>query len=137
MKISHVSVLLALACWTLSVAGVAQADYPYDGAYPAHSHYPPPPPDPHRRPDPGYCDYYARGHAERYVRPGSGAAGAAIGGAAGGAIFGAIVGGKKGARRGALAGAGLGVVAKGAHNQRERDYAYTRAYEDCMFGFRR
>jgi hypothetical protein len=128
---------LALAVLTPSLSGIALADYPRDPAYYPPHHYPPPPPDYHRRPDPGYCDYYARDHAERYAPPGSGAVGGAVRGAAGGAVFGAIVGGKKGARRGALAGAGLAVVANGARNHRERDYAYTRAYEDCMSGFRR
>lgn len=133
----RVFLLSALAALTPLMPGAAFADYPHDPVYSPPHHYPPPPPDHHRRPDPGYCDYYARDHAERYAPPGSGAVGGAITGAAKGAIFGAIVGGKKGARRGALAGAGMGLVAKGARNHRERDYAYTRAYEDCMSDFRR
>lgn len=140
MKSKRCFLILALSAGSLLLSGGAQADYPprpdyYDDD--RHYHYPPPPPDYNRRPDPGYCDYYARERADRYARSDQGALGGVVKGGAGGAIFGAIVGGKKGARRGALAGAGLGVVANGMRNQRERDYAYTRAYEDCMSGFRR
>lgn len=63
--------------------------------------------------------------------------GGAARGAVGGAVFGAIVGGSKGAKRGALAGGALGVVSTGARNQADRDYAYRRAYDDCMGGYRR
>ena len=137
MKSARLTLVLVLAGWTLSVSGPIHADYPYDRHPDSYHRYPPPPPDYPRRPDRGYCDYYARNHADRYAPPGSGAAGGAITGAARGAVFGAIVGGSKGAKRGAAAGAGLGVIANGARNQRERDYAYTRAYEDCMSDFRR
>jgi len=83
------------------------------------------------------CHFYAREQAYRYAPPGTGAMGGVARGAVGGAVFGAIVGGGRGARRGALAGGALGAVANGARNQADRDYAYRRAYEDCMDGYRR
>lgn len=136
MKSSRLTLVLALAGATLCVAFPAQADYPHH--YPDSYHdYPPPPRDYPRRIDRFYCDDYARDQAHRYAPRGHGAVGGAVRGAAKGAIFGAIVGGSKGARRGAAAGAGLGMIANGARNERERDYAYTRAYEDCMREFRR
>lgn len=132
MKSNRLILALALAVWTLAVSAPVRADYPYERDPRGYDRYPPPPDYP-RRVDPRYCDYYARDHAERYARHGGGA----VTGAAKGAIFGAIVGGSKGAKRGAAAGAGLGVIANGARNQRERDYAYMRAYDDCMSDFRR
>lgn len=137
VKMNRAILLLALAAPLMTISPASQAEYGPDPYYQDRDYYPPPPPDYQRRPDPGYCDYYARGHAERYAPPGSGALNNAVSGAAKGAIFGAIVGGRKGAKRGAAAGAGLGVIANGARNNRERDYAYTRAYDDCMRGFRR
>jgi hypothetical protein len=108
---------------------LAQPGYPY-----------PPPPNPppgYGHSDPRACDFYARDQAYRYAPPGAGAAGGAVRGAVGGAAFGAIVGGSRGARRGAAAGAALGAIANGARAQRDRDYAYSYAYDDCMRGFRR
>ena len=35
------------------------------------------------------------------------------------------------------AGGALGVVANGARNEADRDYAYRHAYDDCMRGYRR
>jgi hypothetical protein len=137
VKSNRLILALALAVWTLAVSAPVRADYPYEHDHGGYDRYPPPPRDYPRRVDPGYCDYYARDHADRYARPGAGAVGGAVRGAAKGAIFGAIVGGSKGAKRGAKAGAGLGVIANGARNQRERDYAYMRAYDDCMSDFRR
>ena len=137
MKNSRLTLVLALAGWTLFAPGPVQADYPYYRDDPAHYRYPPPPPDYPRHIDRFYCDDYARHHAHRYAPPGRGALDSAVRGAAKGAVFGAIVGGSKGARRGGAAGAGLGVIANGARNERERDYAYTRAYDDCMREFRR
>jgi hypothetical protein len=58
-------------------------------------------------------------------------------GAVGGAVFGAIVGGGRGARRGVIAGGALGAISAGARNQADRDYAYRRAFADCMHGYRR
>jgi hypothetical protein len=83
------------------------------------------------------CHFYAQEQSYRYVPSGAGAMGGAARGAVGGAVFGAIVGGSKGAKRGALAGGALGVVATGARNQADRDYAYRRAYDNCMDGYRR
>ena len=83
------------------------------------------------------CHFYAREQAYRYAPPGAGAMGGVARGAVGGAVFGAIVGGGRGARRGALAGGALGAVANGARNQADRDYAYRRAHDDCMDGYRR
>ncbi len=83
------------------------------------------------------CHFYARDRAYRYAPPGAGALGGAARGAARGAAFGAIVGGRKGAARGAAAGGALGAIANGARNQADRDYAYRRAYDDCMDGYRR
>lgn len=137
MKRSRLTLVLALAGWTLFVSAPVQADYPYDRHPDSYHSYPPPPSDYPRRIDRFYCDDYARHQAHRYASPGSGALNGAVRGAARGAVFGAIVGGSKGARRGAAAGAGLGVIANGARNERARDYAYMRAYDDCMREFRR
>lgn len=138
MKLERISLILTLSAASLFASVGVRADYRYDDP---HYGYPPPPSDYGRdygrRPDPGYCDYYARERAERYARAGHAPFGGAVRGGVGGAAFGAIVGGKKGARRGAIAGAGLAVIANGVRNERERDYAYTRAYDDCMSGFRR
>lgn len=89
-----------------------------------------------RHADPDSCHFYARDEAWRYAPPGAGALGGAARGAARGAAFGAIVGGSRAARRGAAAGAALGVIANGARREREREYAYQRAFDDCMDGFR-
>lgn len=83
------------------------------------------------------CHFYAQEQSYRYIPSGAGAMGGAARGAVGGAVFGAIVGGGKGAKRGALAGGALGVVSTGARNQADRDYAYRRAYDNCMDGYRR
>jgi hypothetical protein len=83
------------------------------------------------------CHYYAREESFRYAPSGTGALGGAARGAMGGAVFGAIVGGSRGARRGVIAGGALGAVAAGARNQADRDYAYRRAFDDCMRGYRR
>jgi hypothetical protein len=115
-------------------AAFAQPGY-YPDDYGPH-HYPPPPRD-YRHSSARDCDFYARDQAWRYAPPGSGALGGAARGAVGGAVFGAIVGGSRGARRGALAGGALGAIANGARAQRQRDYAYRYAYDDCMRGFRR
>ena len=96
-----------------------------------------PAPEYGRRADPSYCDFFARREADRYARPGNRPLAGAARGALGVAAFGALVGNKKDARRGAAIGAAIGLVANGARNQREQDYAYTRAYEDCMRDFRR
>jgi hypothetical protein len=90
-----------------------------------------------RHADPDSCHFYARQEAWRYAPPGAGALGGAARGAARGAMFGAIVGGRRAARRGAAAGAALGIIANGARREREREYAYQRAFDDCMDGFRR
>jgi len=105
----------------------------------------PPPPDYRyapapeygRRADPSYCDYFARREADRYASPGNRPLAGAARGALRGAAFGHLVGSKKEAKRGAAIGAAIGLMANGARNQREQDYAYTRAYEDCMRDFRR
>jgi hypothetical protein len=122
---------LLLAVLLASGAAVAR---PYGG-------YPPPPPPfgapgGYGRADPRQCDFYARDMAYRYAPPGVGLQGAARGAVRGG-VFGAIVGGKKGAQRGAAVGGGLGAVAAGARAQRDREYAWRAAYDDCMAGFRR
>jgi hypothetical protein len=125
------------AC-ALTIAGfmlMSTAAQAQPGYYPPPPLPYPPPPD-YGHSDPYRCDMYARDQAHRYAPPGS-AVGGAVRGAVGGAVFGAIVGGKKGARRGAAAGGGLGLVANGARAQREREYAYRYAYDDCMRGFRR
>lgn len=83
------------------------------------------------------CHFYAKDQAYRYAPPGAGALSGAARGGVGGAVFGGIVGGGRGARRGAMAGAALGVIANGARNQADRDYAYRRAFDDCMSGYRR
>lgn len=83
------------------------------------------------------CHFFAKEQAYRYAPHGAGAMGGAARGMVGGAVFGGIVGGGRGARRGALAGAALGVIANGARNQADRDYAYRRAYDDCINGYRR
>jgi hypothetical protein len=83
------------------------------------------------------CHFEAQERAWRHVPPGAGSLGSAARGATRGAVFGAIVGGRKGARRGAAAGGALGVIANGARAQAERDYAYRRAFDDCMDGYRR
>lgn len=83
------------------------------------------------------CHFYAREQSYRYAPPGAGALGGAARGVVGGAVFGGIVGGSRGARRGAVAGAALGVIARGARNNADRDYAYRHAYDDCMDGYRR
>lgn len=121
-----------LAALTLMAASAACAQ---PGRYPAPSYYPPPPPS-YRHSEARSCDFYAREEAYRYAPEGAGLHGAARG-AVKGAVFGAIVGGSKGARRGAAVGGGLGAVASGAKAQRDRDYAYRYAYDDCMRGFRR
>ncbi len=105
-------------------------------AQPYGDRYTPPPPRGYAHSTPRDCDFYAREQAYRYAPAGAGLRGAVRGGA-GGAAFGAIVGGGKGARRGAAAGAALGAIAAGAQAQREREYAYDCAYDDCMRGFRR
>ncbi|MCU0950809.1 MAG: hypothetical protein MUC68_07020 [Burkholderiaceae bacterium] len=124
---------LALAAG-LVLAPMAQAQ---PGYYPPPHSLPYPPPPGYHHSDPRACDMYARDQAYRYAPPGAGAAGGAVRGAVRGAAFGAIVGGSRGARRGAAAGAALGTIANGARAQRERDYAYSYAYDDCMRGFRR
>lgn len=128
---------------------VSSAETRYGGSdyYPPPPEYrgdlPPPPayrygPGPeYHRADPAYCDYFARREADRYAAPGNRPLAGAARGALGGAAFGALVGNRKNARRGAVIGATIGLVANGARNDRERDYAYTRAYDDCMRGFRR
>jgi hypothetical protein len=83
------------------------------------------------------CHFFAREQSFRYAPAGAGALGGAARGAVGGAVFGAIVGGKRGARRGVVAGGALGAIAAGARNQADRDYAYGRAFDDCMRGHRR
>jgi hypothetical protein len=122
------------AALVLAASAWAQPGYgPY--AYP-----PPPlhyPPQGYRHGDPRNCDLYARDHAYRYAPPGAGVGRGAVRGAIGGAAFGAIAGGSRGARRGAAAGLALGAIAHGARAERERDYAYRYAYDDCMRGFRR
>lgn len=123
--------LLAVSAILSLPAALAQP-----GRYPPPSYYPPPPPPGYRHSEARSCDYYARDEAYRYAPAGAGLHGAARG-AVKGAVFGAIVGGSKGARRGAAVGGGLGAVASGARAQRDRDYAYHYAYDDCMRGFRR
>lgn len=113
-----VVLLLATASWVSEVAAQGWGYRP-----------------PHR--DADDCHFYAREEAWRYAPPGAGALGSAARGAVGGAAFGAIVGGRKGARRGAAAGAALGAIANGARRNLDREYAYRRAYEDCMHGLRR
>jgi hypothetical protein len=125
---THLRVLLG----GLLLAGSASAQ-PGNGGPPPLP-YPPPG---YGHSDPRACDFYARDQAYRYAPPGAGVGGGAVRGAVGGAAFGTIVGGSKGARRGAAAGAALGAIARGASAQRERDYAYRYAYDDCMRGFRR
>jgi hypothetical protein len=115
---------LLLAC----AAAQAQPGY-YDRNFP-------PPPSGWAHSEARACDFYAREQAYRYAPPGAGMRGA-VRGAVGGAGFGAIVGGGRGAKRGAAAGAALGAIAAGARAQRERDYAYGYAFDDCMRGFRR
>jgi len=67
-----------------------------------------------------------------YVARSSGTmVGGAARGAVRGAAFGAIVGDRKSARRGAA----LGAVVGGARRANERNYIYSRAYEDCMRGY--
>lgn len=83
------------------------------------------------------CHFYAKEQSYRYVPPGAGTLGGVARGAAGGAVFGGVVGGGRGARRGAMAGAALGAIANGARNNADREYAYRRAYDDCMDGYRR
>lgn len=122
----RVSLRGLLSAFALTAASAACAQPGY---------YPPPPPS-YRHSEARNCDFYARQEAYRYAPAGSGLHGAAHG-AVKGAIFGAIVGGSKGARRGAAVGGGIGAVASGARAQRDRDYAYRYAYDDCMRGFRR
>lgn len=124
--------LLTVSAFLGAPAAIAQPGY-----YPSPSHYPPPPPPGYRHSDARQCDFYARDQAYRYAPPGAGGLHGAARGAVKGAVFGAIVGGSKGARRGAAVGGGLGVVASGARAQRDREYAYHYAYDDCMRGFRR
>lgn len=124
--------LLTVSAILGPLAAVAQPGY-----YPPPTYYPPPPPPGYRHGTARDCDFYARDQAYRYSPPGSGAIHGAARGAVKGAVFGAIVGGSKGARRGAAVGGGLGAVANGARAQRDRDYAYHYAYDDCMRGFRR
>lgn len=61
--------------------------------------------------------------------------GTMVGGAARGAVrgaaFGAIVGNRKSARRGAA----LGAVVGGARRANDRNYIYSRVYEDCVRGY--
>ena len=121
---SHRSLAMALATVTLAL---------WAGAAPAQPRYG----DRHRHPDPEDCHFYARDQAYRYAPPGTGSLGSAARGAVGGAVFGGIVGGRRGARRGAMAGGAIGVIANGARNQADRDYAHRRAYDDCMDGYRR
>lgn len=83
------------------------------------------------------CPVYAREQSDRYAPSGAGALGSAARGAVGGAVFGAIVGGGRGARRGVIAGGALGAIAAGARNEADRDYAYRRAFDDCIRGYRR
>lgn len=83
------------------------------------------------------CHFYARDQSYNYAPRGAGALEGAARGAVGGAVFGGIVGGGRGAGRGAAAGAALGLIANGARNNADRDYAYRRAYDDCMRGWRR
>jgi|JFJP01.1.fsa_nt_gi hypothetical protein len=83
------------------------------------------------------CHFYAKDQAHRYVPQGAGVLGGAARGAMGGALFGGIVGGGRGVGRGAAAGAALGIIANGARNHADRDYAYRRAYDYCMGGYRR
>lgn len=83
------------------------------------------------------CHFHAREQSYRYAPSGAGSMGGAARGAVGGAVFGAIVGGGRGARRGVIAGGALGAIAAGARNQADRDYAYRRAFDDCMRGYRR
>lgn len=83
------------------------------------------------------CHFYAREQSYRFAPSGAGAMGGAARGAVGGAVFGAIVGGSRGARRGVIAGGALGAIAAGTRNQADRDYAYRRAFDDCMHGYRR
>ena len=90
-----------------------------------------------RRADPSYCDYFARREADRYASSGNRPLAGAARGALRGAAFGHLVGSRKEAKRGAAIGAAIGLIANGARNQREQDYAYSRAYEDCMRDFRR
>jgi len=68
-------------------------------------------------------------HADRASRSSVGAAGGAVGTGAAGALVGALVGGRKGAARGAVAG---GVVG-GAGGAINRNEAYKRAYDNCMY----
>jgi uncharacterized protein YcfJ len=83
------------------------------------------------------CHFHAREQSYRYAPSGAGAMGGAARGAVGGAVFGAIVGGSRGARRGVIAGGALGAIAAGARNQADREYAYRRAFDDCMREYRR
>lgn len=87
--------------------------------------------------NPGDCHYYAQEQADHYAPPGAGGLHSAARGALGGALFGGIVGGGRAAGRGALVGGALGAVANGARHEADRDYAYRRAYDDCMRGNRR
>jgi hypothetical protein len=83
------------------------------------------------------CHFYAREQSYRYAPSGAGMMRGAARGVVGGAVFGAIVGGGRSARRGAVAGGALGAIAAGARNEAERDYAYRRAFDDCIRGERR
>jgi hypothetical protein len=83
------------------------------------------------------CHYFAHEESLRYIPSGAGALRGAARGAMGGAVFGAMVGGSRGARRGVIAGGALGAVAAGARNQADRDYAYRRAFDECMRDYRR
>jgi hypothetical protein len=134
VKLERISLILTLSAASLFASVGVRADYRYDDP---HYGYPPPPSDYERRPDPGYCDYYARERAERYARAGHAPLGGAVRGGVGGAGFWRHRRRQERRTPGAIAGAGLAVIANGVRNERERDYAYTRAYDDCMSGFRR
>lgn len=84
------------------------------------------------RPDPAYCDAYARDYADRYSSGGRDVVGGAIGGAAAGALLGGIVGGGRGAGKGAAIGAGVGAVGGGVHAARSWNDNYRWAYDSCM-----
>jgi hypothetical protein len=86
------------------------------------------------RPDPSYCDSYARDYANHYNTAGRDVVGGAIGGAAAGALLGGILGGGRGAGEGAAIGGGVGAVGGGVNASQSWNDNYRRAYDGCMRG---
>jgi uncharacterized protein YcfJ len=74
---------------------------------------------------------YCAAEAERAARNQGTVLGGATRSAAKGAVFGAIVGNKKSAKRGAA----LGAIVGGAHRAEEKNDAYNRVYDRCMYGY--